>query len=168
MEQCNVYESIWLRSLVVNVRCLRFIVMIGLFLLATSTLFAQDNAFANLQIITPENVNDLEELFTLEHELDSTPNLVWSSNPQWMVATGLGGIYLFDLYNPGGSQIIDTTPLLLQGGATMSADGRFLATAGLNYVALWDLVTGERVGVAMTEYPPALMQFSADGRHEVG
>ncbi len=125
-----------------NTRCLHFIVMIGLFLLSTSILVAQDDALANLQIITPENVSDIAEMFTLEHELGSTPNLVWSANPRWMVATGLGGLYLFDLYSPGRSQVIDTTPLLLQGGATMSVDGRLLATAGLDYLVVWDLVTG--------------------------
>ena len=138
----------------------RFLVII-LFLFVSSSIFAQDISNPR-SVITPENARDLTELFQLNHSLTSLPNLQWSSDGRWMVASGLGGIYLYDL-DSGLSQQIDTTALLLQGGATFSPDGHLLATAGDGYIVIWDMLSGEQVDVLITPYTVAEMQFSPDG-----
>lgn len=143
-------------------RVFRTIISIGLFWLISVTSLSQESTPPNRPIITADNIDALQEILTLEHDFDSIPTLTWSSDGRWLVGTGLGGINLYDLTN-GLSQTIDTTPLLIEGGATFSPDGRILATAGFDYVVLWDIQTGAQLGLVRTPYPPEVMQFNHDG-----
>ena len=118
----------------------------------------------NLMPITSQNVAALTPLFSIQTPLSSVSSMVFSPDNRFLFFGGPGGILTMSLDAPNSIALIENNPFTLQGGIAFSQDGALLATANVDSIRIWDMLTGQVIQTLNTDYPPGNMHFSPDGR----
>ncbi|MEQ8671906.1 MAG: WD40 repeat domain-containing protein [Aggregatilineales bacterium] len=156
------------------IRKLTYTLLLSLYLmllliLSATPLSAQEESPSdgipdNLVPITAQNAADLAPIFSIQTPLSSVSTMVFSPDSRFLFFGGPGGILVMPLDAPDSIALIENNPFTLQGGIAFSQDGALLATANVDSIRIWDMLTGQAIQILNTDYPAGNMQFSPDGR----